>query len=455
MIDIDKLKIVYVANKIIKEDENGNEQILYGNGSCELVYKNPDTEMYTICLGPRSGEEIDKDNSHIIEIKPSQIIKNRFGNPDISSILDDLTKEFHNLTYTEEQGKLYESNDIQNEEIKVDIKQEFKNTYKEIISNVICQDKQIKSILVAIYKNYRLNHQKISNLDIAKQKQNILICGNTGTGKTEIIRQISQIYKTPMVVENTPNFTEAGYEGKNVEEAICHIIKAAGSDIQLAEEGIIVFDEIDKIADARGTDNVNKIAVQQALLSLMEGGVKAIDIGNSLVKKEILFDTSKLTFVFLGCFPGIDKIKDKRCKINHSMGFNMEEKKEVIDNNIILDDFKEYGFIEEFLGRISKYIIMNNLDPLNLKRILLESKVSPLKLQEQFLNNENIKLIYDEKVIDAICNRAFELNCGARSLKTIIDDAIDEALSDIFSDEYSTLELTYNEKIKKLEYILK
>ncbi len=289
--------------------------------------------------------------------------------------------------------------------------------YDEIRKYVIAQDEQIKKISTIFAKNQRIDNPYM--------KSNFILCGPTGVGKTEIFRRISDIANVPMIIEDANEFTAAGYVGRTVTDILINLYNAADGDLKKAENGIALIDEIDKKAGERGSDNmeVTKGAVIQSLLKMIEGHVYPITIG----KKQIYFDTSRVTFAFNGAFSGIERyIKKKKDDTGIGFGANLEEKKPTKEELYNTQTLKDYGLLPEFIGR-NRIIAMNELSQQDLERILKESKLSYLKLYREYLAALNIEFKYNKAVIEVIAKKAMELKTGARSLQSITEDALSVA----------------------------
>ena len=287
--------------------------------------------------------------------------------------------------------------------------------YNSIKKTVISQDEQIMQILTALYKNQKVAN---SNLDIdliAKLKENVLIYGPTGTGKTEILKRISRLYNIPIVIYDVTTLSEVGYVGGDVVDMLKELYAAADEDIELAEKGILVIDEFDKLAEKSGDNqsHVSREGVQRSLLKMLDGAVFYLE--------DTKFDTSKLSIVCLGAFTGIAKDEDYK--------------------KITYDDFRKYGIKRELLGRFSKTIAMNDLKKEDIIKILKESDFSPLNTYRELFKKMKINFKYTDDFIDYIAELAMEKESGARSLKTVFDEAISSALFKIFAGEYTGIEL--------------
>lgn len=295
--------------------------------------------------------------------------------------------------------------------------------YESVRKTVICQDEQIKTIATILAKNSRLNDGSL--------KSNILVCGPTGVGKSEIFRTISRNFDIPISIEDSNEYTAASYKGKDMDEMLIHLYKNAGNDIERAQRGILVIDEIDKKAGNGNEHETFKSAVINSLLKMIEGHTYDISVPGG----NIDFDTSLLTFVFLGAFSGIEKLSDKR----RSLGFISEEDRIAQeDKHAIYSEktLEKYGLLPEFLGRSDALVVMEKLGMEEFIKIIKTSNKSQLLLYEKLFKDLGIKLIYDEKTIEAIARKAIELNLGARSIKKIVQQALELANYDIFSKNY-------------------
>lgn len=288
--------------------------------------------------------------------------------------------------------------------------------YSAIKKTIISQDEQIMQILTSLFKNQKVINSSLGLDMIAKLKENIIVYGPTGTGKTEILKRIANIYKIPIVIEDATSLSEIGYVGRNITDMLENLYLAAGKDIEKAQKGILVIDEFDKLAekDRNSKDHVSRIGVQRSLLKLLDG--------STFYFEDKKFDTSRLSVVALGAFTGIVDNDDY--------------------SNVSSTDFVNYGIMRELMGRFSKLVAMNSLSKEDIKKILIESDFSPLNTYRLLFESMNIEFSYDEDFIDYIAEKAVALNSGARSLKTVFDDTISSAMFRIFAGEYSAINLT-------------
>lgn len=286
--------------------------------------------------------------------------------------------------------------------------------YSEIKKTIISQDEQIMQILTSLFKNQKVVNSDLSIDLIAKLKENILIYGSTGTGKTEILKRISKLYNIPIVIEDATSLSETGYVGRKIDDMLENLCLAANGNIDLAQKGILVLDEFDKLAEkANNQSHVSKEGVQRSLLKLLDGTLFYFN--------DKQFDTSKLTIVALGAFTGITN-DDNYAKIT-------------------TDDFIKYGIMRELIGRFSKTIAMNPLTKKDIIEILKKSDFSPLNTYKQLFKLLNVDFEFNNEFIEYIAELAIAKQSGARSLKTVFDDCISSALFKIFAGEYSHISL--------------
>jgi len=287
--------------------------------------------------------------------------------------------------------------------------------YTSIKKTIISQDEQIMKILTAIFKNQKIIEADLDIDLIAKLKENILVYGPTGTGKTEILKRIAKLYNIPIVMEDATSLSETGYVGRKITDMLEDLYLAADNNLNLAERGILVIDEFDKLAEKDGDSqsHVSRSGVQRSLLKLLDGAI--------FYFRDIKFDTSKLTIIGLGAFTGITKDDDYK--------------------HLTTDDFIKYGIMRELIGRFSKTIAMNSLKKKDIIKILKESDFSPLNTYKKLFEVLGVNFEFDDEFIEYIAELAITKQSGARSLKTIFDDCISSALFRIFAGEYSSISL--------------
>ncbi|WP_185872619.1 ATP-dependent Clp protease ATP-binding subunit ClpX [Blattabacterium cuenoti] len=327
-----------------------------------------------------------------------------------------------------------QKNNKNQEEEKKEISIQIPKQIKQFLDDyIINQDRAKKIISVAIYNHYkRIKLLKEENCEI--EKSNILLIGNTGTGKTLLAKSISKFLNLPFAIADATTLTEAGYVGEDVESILTKLLQSANYNVNLAEQGIIFIDEIDKIA--RKTNNpsitrdVSGEGVQQALLKILEGDIINVPPQGGRKhpdQKMIKINTHNILFIAGGTFEGLTRIINNR--INQtSIGFAAYEKKKTFNNQekftcheITYHDLKIFGLIPELIGR---FPIITYLHPLNksmLKKILTNPKNSLIKQYKKLFEMDEILMQISEEALDIIVEKTLELGLGARGLRTFCD----------------------------------
>lgn len=298
---------------------------------------------------------------------------------------------------------------------------------------IIGQDEAKKVLSVAVYNHYkRISQKKKDDDDVELEKSNILLAGETGTGKTLLARTLAKILDVPFCIADATVFTEAGYVGEDIESTISRLLQAADYDVEATQRGIIYIDEIDKIArkgdNPSITRDVSGEGVQQGLLKLLEGTVANIPPQGGRKHPEQKFiqvDTSNILFICGGAFEGIDKIIERRIA-TQSIGFKKKGDKQAMESHNMLRfiapaDLKSFGLIPEIIGRLPVITYLNTLDQNALKRILTEPKNALLKQYKKLFAMEGMQLDVAPEVIDLIVEKAFEFKLGARGLRSICE----------------------------------
>ena len=309
---------------------------------------------------------------------------------------------------------------------------------------VIGQDEAKKYLSVAVYNHYkRLNQRKDDDVEI--EKSNIIMVGQTGTGKTLLAKTIAKFLNVPFAIVDATVFTEAGYVGEDVESILSRLLQVCNYDVKAAEHGIIYIDEIDKVA--RKSDNpsitrdVSGEGVQQAMLKLLEGTDVLVPPQGGRKHPEakmVKVDTSNILFICGGAFEGIDKLIATRLN-QAKIGFKKGKEKEKVDKENFLKyispaDLKNYGLIPELIGRLPVLVHLDPLDNLTLHSILTEPKNALVKQYLKIFKSEGVELSFTDDAMDYIVSKAMEFNLGARGLRSICEAIMTDAMFDIPSD---------------------
>ncbi len=317
---------------------------------------------------------------------------------------------------------------------------------------VIGQDDAKKILAVAVYNHYKRLNQKVEN-DVEIEKSNIIMVGETGTGKTLLAKSIARMLNVPFAIVDATVFTEAGYVGEDVESMLTRLLQTCNYDVLAAERGIVYIDEIDKIA--RKSDNpsitrdVSGEGVQQGLLKLLEGSEVLVPPQGGRKHPEqklIKINTQHILFICGGAFDGIEKIIARRINTN-AIGFNANKELQELRQNNLLQyvnavDLKHFGLIPELLGRLPVVTYLNPLDVETLRNILTEPKNSLIKQFTRLFELEGIALKFEPAVFDFMVAKALEYKLGARGLRSICESILTDAMYELPSQKVKTFEVT-------------
>ncbi len=326
---------------------------------------------------------------------------------------------------------------------------------------VIGQEHAKKVLSVAVYNHYkRLNSVNLKD-EIEIEKSNVLLVGDTGTGKTLLVKTLAKILDVPFCMADATVLTEAGYVGEDVESVISRLYQASDYNLEATQKGIVYIDEIDKIA--RKGDNpsisrdVSGEGVQQGLLKLLEGTIANIAPEGGRKHPEQKFvkvDTKNILFICGGAFNGIEKIIGRRLN-SSAVGFVTSNKKQYSEremiNHVSPADLKSFGLIPEIVGRMPMITYLSALDRSALKSILIKPKNAILKQYMKLFDMEGAKLEFDKAAIDAIVDKAVEFNLGARGLRTICEKVMMDIMFDSPSKSEKQITITKELVISKLQ----
>jgi len=311
---------------------------------------------------------------------------------------------------------------------------------KAFLDDYIIGQEQTKKVMsVAVYNHYKRLLQTTTEDDIEIQKSNIIMVGQTGTGKTLIAKTIAKMLNVPLAIVDATVLTEAGYVGEDVESMLTRLLQAADYDQEKAERGIVFIDEIDKIA--RKSDNpsitrdVSGEGVQQALLKLLEGTVVNVPPKGGRKhpdQKFVEVNTENILFIAGGAFDGINRHISKRLNMS-AIGYKASHEEEQVDKEnllqyIIPKDLKDFGLIPEILGRLPVLTYMNPLDEATLRAILTEPKNAIVKQYKKLFEMDEIALSFEDDALDFIVKKAIDYKLGARGLRSLCEEILTDAM---------------------------
>ncbi len=336
-----------------------------------------------------------------------------------------------------------------------------KDIFAHLNLHIIGQEEAKKVISVAVYNHYkRINQTQTDDVEI--EKSNVMLVGNTGTGKTLIAKTIAKYLNVPFAIADATVFTEAGYVGEDVESILSRLLQACNFDIPAAERGIVFIDEIDKVArkgdNPSVTRDVSGEGVQQGMLKLLEGAEVLVPPQGGRKhpdQKLVKMNTSNILFICGGAFEGIEKLIASR--LNRSkVGFKKTKDREKTETDNFLQyitaaDLRSFGLIPELIGRIPVVTHLNPLGKDALRDILTEPKNALIKQYKKIFKSEGIALKVEEDALDYMVEKALELNLGARGLRSICEAIMNEAMFELPSEK-GVKEFVLNRKYAEYQF---
>jgi ATP-dependent Clp protease ATP-binding subunit ClpX len=360
---------------------------------------------------------------------------------------------------------LEESKEEDSSELSAELMLKKPQKIKSFLDQYIIGQEHTKKVMsVAVYNHYKRLLQPVSDDDIEIQKSNIVMVGQTGTGKTLMAKTIAKMLNVPLAIVDATVLTEAGYVGEDVESLLTRLLQAADYDLAKAEKGIVFIDEIDKIA--RKSDNpsitrdVSGEGVQQGLLKLLEGTVVNVPPKGGRKhpdQKFIEVNTENILFIAGGAFDGIERVISKRLNMQ-AVGYSASISDDHVDQSNLLQyitprDLKDFGLIPEIIGRLPVLTHMDPLDAKTLRAILTEPKNAIVKQYKKLFSMDEIELEFTDEALDFVVEKAIEYKLGARGLRSLCEEILTDAMFELPGSDVKEVSITKDYANKKLNKV--